>query len=55
MTPSYWVLLIIAFIGACWFVALLGEVANGTDEERKAYAAKRAQQDAEALLRGEKL
>lgn len=55
MTPSYWVLLIILFVVACWFVALISEVADGTAEERKVYAAKRAQQDAEDLLRGEKL
>ena len=55
MTPSHWVLLIILVVVACWLVAFLDEVANGTSEERKAYAAKRAQQDAEEMLRGEKL
>ena len=55
MSPGYWVLLILLFVAACWLVALISEVADGTAEERKVYAAKRAQQDAEDLLRGEKL
>ena len=55
MRPGYWVLLILLFVAACWLVALISEVADGTAEERRAYEAKRAKQDAEAMLRGEKL
>ena len=55
MSHGYWVMLILGVVAGCWLTAFLAEVADGTPEERRAYEAKRAQQDAEALLRGEKL
>ena len=55
MSPGNWVAIILGAVALCWIVAFLGEVANGTTEERKAYETERAQLDAEALLRGEKL
>ncbi len=53
MSPGYWVMLILGVVAGCWLTAFLAEVADGTPEERREYKAKRAQQDAEAMLRGD--
>ena len=46
-------MLILGVVAGCWLTAFLAEVADGTPEERREYKAKRAREDAEALLRGE--
>ena len=51
MSPGNWVAVVMGLVALCWLVAFLDEVANGTTDERKAFEAKRAQADAEALLR----
>ena len=54
MSPSLWVAVGLLAIGVCWLAGACIEIANGNREERKAYQAKRAQDDKEAMLRGEK-
>ncbi len=51
MSPGTWVVVIAGIVALCWIVAYLDEVAHGTAAERKAFEAKRAKDDAEALLR----
>jgi hypothetical protein len=53
MSPGYWAMLILGVVAGCGLTAFLAEVADGTPEERRAYEAKRAREDAEAMLRGE--
>lgn len=50
MSPGAWVASVLGFVVVCWLVAFIDQMANGTKEERKAFEAKRAQADAEALL-----
>lgn len=51
MSPGQWVSLALLVVGASWLVGVFIEIANGTTVERKSFEAKRAQADAEALLR----
>ena len=51
MSPSNWIAIVVAIVILAWVVNWFEKVANGTAAERKAFEAKRAQDDAEALLR----
>ena len=51
MSPGNWVAIAVAIVILAWIVSWFDEVANGTPAERKAFEAKRAKADAEALLR----
>ena len=54
MSPANWVAIVLGVVVVGWIVAWFDDVANGTSDERKAYREKRAQDDKEAMLRGEK-
>lgn len=54
MSPSLWVAVGLLAIGVCCLAGVCIEIANGNKAERKAYREKRAKDDMEAMLKGEK-
>ena len=50
MSPANWVAIVLGVVVVGWIVAWFDDVANGTPSERKDFEAKRAKDDAEAML-----